>query len=375
MKGIAILGSTGSVGRQTLEVIRAFPQHFSVVGLSGWSNVKLLQEQVEEFKPALVCCQGLNSTATTPRFADSTGVSMEEMVCHPQVNLVVVATPGFAGILPTLRALRAGKAVALASKEVMVMAGAIVAQEVAAGATLLPVDSEVSAIWQCLRGEDHDIARLIITASGGPFRMQPLAKLANVTAAEALQHPTWLMGRKITVDSATLMNKAFEVMEAHWFFRVPWDSIEAVLHPQSIVHSLVEFVDGSIKAQMAPPDMRLPVQYALFHPSRVKSEWLDRLDIATIGSLDFERLETVRYPCFPIGMEAARAGGTYPAALCAANEVAVDLFLEGKAGFMDIPRLVQQVMDNHSPGSATILDDVLGAHSWARKRTLELAKA
>ena len=375
MKGIAILGSTGSIGRQTLEVIRSFPQHFSVVGLGGWTNLGLLQEQVEKFQPALVYCQDLSNGATPPSFANSTSATLEEMVCHQKVDLVVIATSGSVGLLPTLLALRARKEVALASKEAVVMAGPLLAQEVAAGGILLPVDSEPSAIWQCLRGEDHDVARIIITASGGPFRTRPLADLATVTPQEALQHPTWRMGKRITVDSATLMNKAFEVIEAHWLFDVPWEKIEVVLHPQSIVHSLVEFQDGSMKAQLAPPDMRLPLQYALFYPRRVESRWLERLDIAKVGSLSFEPLERGRYECFSIAMEAAQAGGTYPAALCAADEVAVRLFLEGTVGFMEIPRLVQQVVDEHDPGSAISLDDVMDADAWARRRTLELAGA
>ena len=255
------------------------------------------------------------------------------------------------------------------------MAGQLIAQEMAAGATLLPVDSEPSAIWQCLRGEDRDVARLIITASGGAFRDRPIEELATVTPEEALNHPTWSMGKKITVDSATLMNKAFEVIEAHWLFHVPWEKIEVVLHPQSIVHSLVEFPDGSVKAQLAPPDMRLPLQYALFYPRRIQSQWQDPLDITSVGPLSFERLERERYPCFNLALEAAQAGGTYLAALCAADEVAVGLFLEGKMGFTDIPRLVQQVVDEHQPGSATSLNEIMDAAAWAQFRVLELAGA
>ena len=333
----------------------------------------MLQEQVEEFRPALVCSEDLKSGASNPGSANPTTATLEEMVCHPQVDLVVVATSGPAGLVPTLQALRSGKAVALANKEAIVMAGQLISREVAAGGTLLPVDSEPSAIWQCLRGEDQEVARLIITASGGAFRSRPQEGLADVTPEEALNHPTWSMGKKITVDSATLMNKAFEVIESHWLFNVPWDKIEVVLHPQSIVHSMVEFKDGSIKAQIAPPDMRLPLQYALFYPRRVQSDWLDRLDITKVGSLDFEPLETDRYPCFSLALEAAQAGGTYPSALCAADEVAVTLFLEGKARFTDIPRLVRQVVDEHKSGNATSLDDIMGADAWARCRTLELA--
>jgi len=375
VKGIAILGSTGSVGRQTLEVVRSFPQHFSVVGLAGWTNLALLREQVEEFKPTKIFYRDMGDEATSSGTTKTTTATMEEMVRHPQVDMVVVATTGPAGLLPTLAAMRAGKEVALASKEVIVMAGPLIAQEVARGAILLPVDSEPSAIWQCLVGEDPDIARLIITASGGPFRTRPVEDLATVTPEEALQHPTWHMGKKITVDSATLMNKAFEVIEARWLFGVAWDKIEVVLHPQSIVHSLVEFQDGSVKAQMALPDMRLPLQYALFYPRRVQNQWLARLDMNKIGSLSFEPFGKDRYPCFSIALEAAQAGGTYPAALCAADDVAVSLFLDGKLAFPGIPRLVKRIVDEHQPGSATSLDDVMGAEEWARRRSLELANA
>ena len=370
VKGIAILGSTGSIGRQTLEVVRSFPEQLSVVGLAGWRNVDLLQTQIAEFNPK-VAWSHHGSLPSAPR---STLVqSMEEVACHPDVDLVVMATSGLSGLTPTLAALRAGKAVALASKEAIVMAGAIIAEEMRLGARLLPVDSEPSAIWQCLQGEEQDVARLIITASGGAFRGRPLEELANVTPEEALKHPTWQMGKKITIDSASLMNKAFEVIEAHWLFDVAWERIEAVLHPQSIIHSFVEFHDGSVKAQMAPPDMRLPLQYAIFYPKRLSSNWTNGFDIARIGSLDFSPLDESRYPCYRTGLNAGMAGGTYPAALCAADDVAVELFLEGRIGFLDIPRLVDRVLEEHLPGNETSLDDVLGAADWAGQRVRELA--
>ena len=374
LKGIAILGSTGSIGCQTLEVIRSFPQHFSVVGLGGWRNLTLLQKQVEEFHPALVSCQETERGSAPPGLGNATIATLEEMVSHPQVDLVVMAVAGPAGLTPTLQALRSRKLVALASKEALVMGGQLIAQEMQAGATILPVDSEASAIWQCLRGEDQEVARLIITASGGPFRKRPISELSNVTPEEALNHPTWRMGKKITVDSATLMNKGFEVIEAHWLFQTPWDRIQVALHPQSIVHSLVEFQDGTLKAQMAAPDMRLPIQYALFYPKRMPSQWGNGFDITTVGQLSFEPLNRGRYPCFDLALEAAQAGGTYPAALCAADEVAVGLFLERKLGFTEIPTLVQKVVDKHRPGSAASLEDIMGADAWARRRALELAK-
>ncbi len=375
VKGIAVLGSTGSVGRQALDVIRAFPDQFTVIGLGGWRNHWLLDEQVVEFHPAMVAYDGTGDPTASSHLAASNLVSMEEMVCDPRVDIVVMAVAGPAGLVSTLRALRAGKTVALASKEVLVMAGPILAQEMAGGALLLPVDSEPSAIWQCLRGEDSDIARIIITASGGAFRQRSPDTLHSVTPQEALNHPTWTMGRKITVDSATLMNKALEVIEAHWLFDMPWERIEVVIHPQSIVHSFVEFQDGSVKAQMAPPDMRFPLQYAMFYPKRIRSQWLERLDIARVGSLDFEPLDVARYPCFSTALDAAKEGGTYPAALCGADEAAVKLFLDGKIGFMNIPDLIRRVIEEHSSGDAMSLDDVIGAEAWARQRAQELIPA
>jgi 1-deoxy-D-xylulose-5-phosphate reductoisomerase len=321
----------------------------------------------------MVFCQDSTNGASFPEFSGATNTPMEEMACHPKVDLVVVATVGTSGLLPTLAALSAGKAVALASKETIVMAGALIAQKVSESGTILPVDSEPSAIWQCLQGDDQDVSRLIITASGGAFRDRPLEELAGVTPEEALRHPTWSMGRKITVDSATLMNKAFEVMEAHWLFDVPWDRIDVVLHPQSIVHSLVEFNDGSVKAQLARPDMRLPLQYALFYPRRMANQWALSLNIAKLGSLDFGSLDNERYPGFNIALDAAREGGTYPAALCAADDVAVSMFLDHKLGFLGIPDLVQRVLDEHTPGSESSLDDLQEASSWARRRAEELA--
>jgi len=289
--------------------------------------------------------------------------------------MVVAASTGPTSLPPILKALRSNKIVVFASKEAIVMAGSLIAQEMARGATLLPVDSEPSAIWQCLQGEDQDVARLIITASGGAFRSRPIGELVTVTPEEALQHPTWHMGKKITVDSATLINKAFEVVEAHWLFDVPWDKIEVTLHPQSIIHSLVEFQDGSIKAQMAVPDMRLPIQYALLYPKRMPNNQVDRLDINKLGALSFDRLEDGRYPCFSIALEAAKAGGTYPAALCAADDVAVWLFLNKMINFTDISNLIQLVINEHQSGSAISLDDVMGAETQARRRALELAKS
>ena len=273
MRRIVILGSTGSIGRQTLDIVRAFPDEFQVVGLAAGNNTALLLEQVAEFAPDYIWC-------SNPPGALPDGVKMlpmAEMASLPQVDQVMVALMGAVGLTPTLSALRAGKQVALSNKEPIVMAGqALKEAEAAYGGVILPVDSEPSAIWQCLQGEDNHIRRLMITASGGPFRRTPLEELDTVTPEQALRHPTWRMGDKITIDSATLMNKAFEVIESHWLFSVPWEDIAVVVHPQSTIHSMVEFDDGSVKAQLGPPSMRLPIQYALFHPRRFANDEIPR---------------------------------------------------------------------------------------------------
>ena len=372
MKGLVILGSTGSIGRQTLDVVRAFPQELRVVGLAAGLNVELLAAQIEEFNPRLACCASEEDRELFPE-----GVAyapMEEMVCQPDVDLIMAATIGSPGLIPTHRALENNKRVALANKEVIIMAGELVMSLArSGGGALLPVDSEPSAIWQCLQGESEGIRRIIITASGGPFRTTPLEELERVTPEEALKHPTWKMGKKITVDSATLMNKGFEVIEAHWLFGVPWENIEVVVHPQSIVHSMVELADGSVKAQLGPPDMRLPIQYALFHPTRLENPQIPRLDTSLTHSLSFQPLEPDRYPCFNMAVEAGKTGGTYPAVLSAADEVAVELFLNRSIGFMDIYRTIEQVLEDHSPSPGKCLEEILEADHWARARAREVA--
>ena len=374
MKGLVILGSTGSIGRQTLDIVRAFPDEFRVVGLAAGLNLELLTDQIEEFKPRLACCASEEHRGLLPESV--TFAPMEEMVCQPDVELIMVATIGSAGLVPTIRALENKKAVALANKEVIIMAGELVKSLASSnGRDLLPVDSEPSAIWQCLRGEKEAIRRIIITASGGPFLSTPLEDLEKVTPEEALKHPTWKMGKKITVDSATLMNKAFEVIEAHWLFDAPWDKIEVTVHPQSIVHSMVELADGSVKAQLGPPDMRLPIQYSLFYPTRLENQQIPRLDTSVTHSLTFQPLEPQRYPCFNLAVEAGKKGGTYPAVLSAADEVAVELFLQRRIGFMDIYRTVERVLEDHSLSPGKSLEDILSADDWARERAQEVAEA
>ena len=370
MKRLVVLGSTGSIGRQTLDIVRSFPEEFEVVGLAAGNNIELFNEQVKEFQPKHVYC--INPPAGG--FPGQEFTAMEDMVCLENVDQVMVALMGSVGLIPTLNALKAGKSVALSNKEPIVMAGSIIKDyEKKYGGVVLPVDSEPSAIWQCLRGEDNPIQRLMITASGGPFRTTPLEELAHVTPEKALKHPTWQMGRKITIDSATLMNKAFEVIETHWLFSVPWDRIEVVVHPQSTIHSMVEFADGSIKAQLGPPDMRLPIQYALFYPHRLPNEMIPKLDTSIAHSLTFEPLDMDRYPCFGLAVEAGRRGGTFPAVLSAADEIAVNAFLEGKIPFTGIYQLVEQVLAQHDPSPGRDAEEVLEADRWATALASKIA--
>ena len=370
MRRIVILGSTGSIGRQTLDIVRAFPQEFEVVGLTAGNNVDLLLEQAAEFKPRYVWC---NAALPSPP-AGTRLMAMDEMATLPEVDQVMVALMGAVGLWPTLNALRAGKQVALSNKEPIVMAGRMLkAAEAESDGVILPVDSEPSAIWQCLQGEDNHIRRLMITASGGPFRRTPLDDLDSVTPEQALQHPTWRMGDKITIDSATLINKAFEVIESHWLFSVPWPDIAVVVHPQSTIHSMVEFDDGSVKAQLGPPSMRLPIQYALFYPKRFANDDIPRLDIGAPWSLDFEPLQPERYPCFDLAISAGQAGGTMPAVLSAADEVAVDAFLQGAIPFTGIYRVVEQALSEHTNDTEPDLDTIQAADQWANVRARELA--
>ncbi len=371
MRRIVILGSTGSIGRQTLDIVRAFRNEFEVVGLAAGNNTALLMEQVAEFNPGYIWC--INPPSPLP--PGTALMPMDEMAGLPEVDQVMVALMGAVGLEPTMCALRAGKQVALSNKEPIVMAGQMLkAAEAKHGAVILPVDSEPSAIWQCLQGEDNHIRRLLITASGGPFRRTPLAELESVTPEQALQHPTWRMGDKITIDSATLMNKGFEVIESHWLFSVPWDDIAVVVHPQSTIHSMVEFDDGSVKAQMGPPSMRLPIQYALFHPLRLPNEDIPRLDIGVAWSLDFEPLQKERYPCFDLAIAAGREGGTAPTALSAADEVAVDWFLQGRIGFTDIYRVVEKVLGENQNHQDADLQAVVDVDRWASVRAAEIAQ-
>jgi 1-deoxy-D-xylulose-5-phosphate reductoisomerase len=377
---LAVLGSTGSIGRQTLDVVRSLPGRFNVIALAAGNNVTLLEEQVREFRPRYVCAgrEAENLMDNLGRGGQAAKwLEMEEMAAHPDVDLVVVATVGSAGLGPTMAAIRAGKAVALANKEVLVMAGHIITAEARrSGAELRPIDSEHSAIWQCLWGEDREsVERIVITASGGPFRDTPREELAKVTAQEALRHPNWQMGQKITVDSATLLNKGLECIEARWLFDVPLERIEVILHRESIVHSLVEFRDGSLKAQLGVPDMRLPIQCALTYPERLPGTHVPHLDLRLAGTLTFSSADTRRYPCLGLALEAGRRGGTHPAVLAAADEVAVQHFLAGHIRFLDIGHTIQDSMSAHNPFSNPTMEEVLHADAWARSYTEDWVKA
>ena len=369
MKKIVILGSTGSIGRQTLDIVRAFPDEFEVIGLAAGHNTTLLSQQIREFKPKHIS----SLTHLDSPISNVTFTSLSNMAGITEVDMVVVATTGSVGLIPTLKALKEGKSVALSNKEPIVMAGHIIkAYESQYGGQILPVDSEPSAIWQCLQGEDTEIRRLIITASGGPFREWDESKLDQVTPSQALKHPTWAMGDKITIDSATLMNKAFEVIESHWLFDVEWDSIEVMIHPQSTIHSMVEFQDGSVKAQLGPPDMRLPIQYALFYPDRPSNLLIPKLDTNISHCFDLKPLNSNRYPCFELALHTAKQGGTFPTILSSADEVAVNAFLTGKLAFTDIPHLMERVINEHLPGSGTEVSEILEADTWATARSMKI---
>jgi 1-deoxy-D-xylulose-5-phosphate reductoisomerase len=363
VKKIAILGSTGSIGQQALEVIRALPDKFSVVGLAGGKNPELLKRQISEFQPKVFY------SLVKPDFGhEGEFLSMEEIASHPEVDMVVIATSGKVGLHSILAALKAGKTVALANKESLVMAGEIIINEASRHqAQILPIDSEHSAIWQCLQGEESKPRRLFLTASGGPFYHHSQAQLSKVTVEQALNHPTWKMGKKVTIDSATLMNKGLEVIEARWLFAIPFENIEILIHPQSIIHSMVEFVDGSIKAQLSLPDMKLPIQYALSYPQRWPNSKLPYLDLSKTQPLNFEPVDYDKFPCLKLAANAGKAGGTYPAVLCAADEVAVELFLNNQITFTDIPRIVQKTLEQHDNIPQPSLEEILAADAWARE--------
>jgi 1-deoxy-D-xylulose-5-phosphate reductoisomerase len=369
---LAILGSTGSVGQQALDVVRSLPDTFRVVTLAAGSRAGLLREQVAEFQPKAVWARpGFESDQLARDLGRGAWQPLEEMAARRDVDVVLVATSGIAGLAPTLAALRAGKPVALANKEVLAVGGPVVRATLEAnqrrGAELRPVDSEHSAIWQCLWGEEPEsIAKLTLTASGGAFRDYDVAALDRVTPEQALAHPTWRMGPKVTIDSATLFNKGLEAIEARWLFDIPIDRIEVLQHRESVVHSLVTFVDGSVKAQLGEPDMRLPIQCALAYPDRAPAQPAPPLDLARRGTLTFGPVDTDRFPALAVALEAGRRDDTSAAALSGADEAAVEHFLASRCRFTDIARLLARTLDAHVPRTNPTLDDLLAAEAWGR---------
>jgi len=403
MKSLSILGSTGSIGRQTLSVVESLPNEFRVAALAAGNNLDILLPQILRHHPELV-------SVATPQLADELVRRLREQNLtplpaihhgregmlaagtHPGVDIVVSAAVGVVGLEATYKAVTLGRTIALSNKEVLVAAGELVMAAAAkAGRELLPVDSEHNAVHQCLRSgtaspgcasgsttpslfHHPEVRRIVLTASGGPFRKTPIHKLANVTVDQALAHPNWKMGNRITIDSATMMNKGFEVIEARWLFGMRPDQIDVIIHPQSVIHSFVEFVDGAVLAQLAPPDMRMPIQYALTYPARVPSQQV-QLDWSTLRRLDFEKASTRRFPCLRLAREAMKKGGAYPAALNAADEVAVAAFLENRLPFLGIPEVIDRVLARTSRTKLTSIDDVLHADREARRQASEQVAA
>jgi 1-deoxy-D-xylulose-5-phosphate reductoisomerase len=385
VKAITILGSTGSIGTQTLDIVAQYPDLFRVVGLAAGRNITMLAEQIRQFRPEIVAiCEAeklpelqaaIAEIAPQPiLLAGNEGVI--EVARYGDAETVVTGIVGCAGLLPTVAAIEAGKNIALANKETLIAGGpAILPLVEKHKVKLLPADSEHSAIFQCLQGvPERGLRRILLTASGGAFRDWPVEKLELVTVADALKHPNWSMGRKITVDSATLMNKGLEVIEAHFLFGMAYDNIEIVIHPQSIIHSLIELQDTSVLAQLGWPDMRLPLLYALSYPERIYTDW-ERLDLVKAGDLTFKEPDRQKYPCMGLAYAAGRAGGSMPAVLNAANEQAVSLFLAEKIPFLDIPRCIEKVCDRFTAQNRPdpALDDIVAADLWARQEAIAVS--
>jgi 1-deoxy-D-xylulose-5-phosphate reductoisomerase len=383
VKRIAILGSTGSIGQSALAVVDTHADRLQVIGLAAGENVDLLATQIARYRPRVAAMATSEALDRLQRRGGAAGVTLAgtgrdglvAVASHPDVDLVLCASSGTDGLEAVLAAIEHGKTIALANKEVLVMAGGIVTDAAARkGVAILPVDSEHNAIHQCLHGRAHsEVRRLVLTASGGPFRGRSYDDLAEVTAEDALKHPTWRMGRKITIDSATLMNKGLEVIEAHWLFGVAGTQIDVVIHPQSVVHSMVELTDGSIIAQLGVTDMRLPIQYAFSYPERWAAP-LPPLDLARAARLDFEVPDTAAFPCLQLAYRALAAERSLPVVLNAANEVAVAAFLEGRIGFRAIPEIIERAMAGHGPAEVVTLAAVRAVDDWARKYAQEIAR-
>lgn len=375
MKHIAILGSTGSIGQNTLEVIRNFPDKFCAAGLSTNAHIDILYQQIREFHPAFVCVRDKSAAAKLEAKLKSKGIKLfsgesgiEEMVQEKRIDKVVLAISGASALLALLKAIESGKDIALANKEAFIIAGPIIMKKAGSKKiTIIPIDSEQSAIWQCLKGEaQNKIRNIYLTASGGPFWKTTKLELKNVSASDALKHPRWKMGPKISVDSANLMNKGLEVLEAMCLFDVEPQRIKVLIHPQAIIHSMVEFEDGVILAQLSVTDMRIPIQYALTYPERLANS-LKQIDFCKLGRLEFQEPDLRRFPCLGLAYRAANAGGTAPAVLNAANEVSVDGFLKNRLGFVSIPKVIEKVLDKHRNIIEPGLGDILQADDWARK--------
>lgn len=381
---LAVLGSTGSIGTQTLDVVRSYPEKFKVEVLVAGSNVELLIEQAREFKPSFAIIfdeskyerlsEGLSGTGVK---AESGKAAVMEAMHNPEVNMVVTSTVGYSGLEPTIEALKEGKDIALANKETLVVAGELVMSLAKSkGVSIFPIDSEHSAVWQCLAGEDRSkIKRLLITASGGPFRTWSTEKLSEVTPEDALRHPNWSMGKKITIDSATMMNKAFEIIEARWLFSLPIERIEAIVHPQSIVHSMVEFTDGALKAQLGMPDMHIPIEYALAKGSRLSDVSCNKyLPLEKLATLTFEKPDVNKFPCLRFAYIASERGGNTACIINAANEIAVHDFLERKIKFTDIPKIIERTLDKVPFIPEPTLEDYIATNKEARICASELTK-
>jgi 1-deoxy-D-xylulose-5-phosphate reductoisomerase len=384
MKAISIIGSTGSVGVTTLEVVARFPDRFRVVAMAAGRNLELLAEQIRRFRPQLVSVETpelARDLAHRIRSHEVTILHGNEgaiaVATHPEAKLLMSALVGALGLPPTLAAIKAGKDIAFANKEVLVVAGEIVTRAVReCGVRLLPVDSEHNAVFQCIEGRRPEtVKRIILTASGGPFRQLPADRFDAITLKDALNHPTWRMGNKITIDSATLMNKGLEVIEAHWLFGLPPEKIDVVIHPQSVIHSMVELIDGSVIAEMAITDMAIPAAFALAYPDRLPLDHLPPLSLIDCANLSFEQPDVSRFPCLRLAYEALRAGGTMAACLNAANEELVAGFLAGRIRFVDLPRHIEAIMSRHHNAPARTLEDVIGTDGWARAMAHELMGA
>ncbi|MDE5412932.1 1-deoxy-D-xylulose-5-phosphate reductoisomerase [Alkalihalobacterium chitinilyticum] len=375
MKKISLLGATGSIGTQTLDIITQHPDRFELVAMSIGKNVKLGMELVHQFKPKLLSVLTRETFEQIKHEVPSSvklsygDEGLVEVATFSEADVLVNAVIGSVGLGPTLAAIEAGKTIAIANKETLVTAGHIVTQKAKEyGVSLLPVDSEHSAIFQCLQGEDiKKVSRLLVTASGGSFRDKRRDQLTNVTVADALNHPNWSMGAKITIDSATMMNKGLEVIEAHWLFDIPYDQIEVLLHKESIIHSMVEYVDGSVIAQLGTPDMRVPIQYALSYPDRLDFKKQERLNLWEVGKLHFNKPDFERYRCLKFAYEAGRSGGTMPTVLNAANEVAVAAFLENRITFLQIEDYIEQALENHQLVNKPSLETIIEVDQQTRR--------